>query len=447
MESPLTMGSWGILKGDSLLALIPMVMFIVLAFMPKKVPSVLNPILCCVAGCILCGVAPAEWGAEIGYCMNSTLGKIGFLGMLGAALGVQMQRCHVTTTLCTWIVNGIHVDSTKKGLVVIGICEFLCSLLMGSMSTAASAIAPILIPIAASSGISACALSTYVQTTGEAGMILSPTSGPVIALLAITGLSYADYVRWGALPFVLIFVISIFFAALFVNRKYGAEEMYDPEKYKVSREKPPVRDTVCTIAFLVSFVVLVGIAVVTEAGLDYIITVMFLLFVIISVFGGVGIMESGKNFLAGMQKGVAVFLLCVFYQFMSDLVTLGGGFDAVADLFSNVSAAGASSALLIGTLVGTFAITGGAAAQIQIIHGMFWPMLSSAGVPIQLWTMGLICGHRATNNIYPCGNMIVPMGLFGTENMKVQLIGCWLSAAAGIAASVIWCFVGPAIFM
>lgn len=447
MESPLTLGSWGIIQGESLLALIPMVLFIILAFMPKKVPSVLNPIICCVVGCVLCGIAPAQWGAEIGYCMNSTLGKIGLLSMLGVALGVQMEECHVTTTLCTWIVRGMHVNTTKKGLVAIGLCEFVCSLLMGSMATAASAIAPLMIPIAASCGISACGLSTYVQTIGEAGMILSPTSGPVLALLAITGLSYLEYLQWGGIAFVVVFIVSIFIATLFINRKYGASEMYDSTKYAISEAKPSRQNTICTIAFLVSFVLLVGSAIATNSGLDYIITIMFLMFVVVSVFGKVGLKKSSENFIKGMQKGVSVFLLCVFYQFISDLVSVGGGFNAVVNLFQGVGTSAPSIVLLIGTLFGTFAVTGGAAAQIQIIHGMFWPMLQAVGVPVQLWVMGLICGHRATNNIYPCGNMIVPMGLFGTENMKTQLLGCWISAAAAIVVCVIWCFVGPALFM
>ncbi len=278
-------------------------------------------------------------------------------------------------------------------------------------------------------------------------MILSPTSGPVLALLAVTGLSYSEYFIWGALPFALVFIISIFFATLYVNKKYGPAEMYDKSKYTLGVEAPNKRDAISTIAFLVAFFGLVGYAVITNAGLDFIIFVMFVLFVILSVFGGVGLKESSANFVSGMSKGVTTLLTCIFYQFMSDLIDLGGGFTALANLFSGISTGSAETTLLIGTLVGTFAVSGGAAAQIQIIHGMFGPMLQSAGVSMRLWVMGLICGHRATNNIYPCINMIVPMGLFGTENMKTQLIGCWISALAGVIVCVIWSFIGPAIFM
>lgn len=444
---PLTLGENAIIQGDSLLALIPMLLFLVFAFMPKKVPGVLNPIICCVVGCILCGCGPKQWGAEFAYAINTTVGKVGLMGMLGAAVGVQMDRCHVNTTLCKWIVKGMHVNSTKKAIITIALCEFVCATLMGSMTTAAVAISPILIPIAASCGVSACALAALVQTIGEAGMIISPTSGPVIALLELTGLTYSQYFVWGALPFALIFIVSIYFATLFINKKYGAAELYDASKYAIDDEKPSKHDAICTITFLIGFFALVGYAVITNAGMDYMMTAMFILFVLLSVVGGMSVKEATDNFVKGMAKGVSVLLLCVFYQFMADLIDLGGGYNALTALFSNISTGGASSTLLLGTLIGTFAVSGGAAAQIKIIQGMFGPMLVAAGVPMTLWAMGLICGHRATNNIYPCSNMVVPMGLFGTDNMKTQLIGCWFSALVGVVICVIWSFVGPALFM
>lgn len=444
---PLTIGSSGLIEGESLLALIPMLLFLVFAFMPKKVPSLLNPLICSIVGCIICGVDLKQFGAEIAYACNTTVGKVGILGMLGVAMGVQMERCNVNKTLCTWIVKGMHVNTLKKGIIAIMLCEFVCATLLGSMTTAIAAIYPLLIPIAASCGLSACALAALIQTVGEAGMIISPTSGPVIAVLELTGLTYSEYFIWGALPFALIFIFSIYFATLYINKKYGAAELYDPERYAVSNERPTKQDTIVTIAFLVAFVGLVGYTVITNAGMNFVISVMMILYVVLSVFGRVSLKESTDNFVKGMGKGVNILLTCIFYQFMSDVIELGGGYTALANVFSSVSADTPSMTLLLGTLIGTFAVSGGAAAQIQIIQGMFGPMLAAVGVPMTLWAMGLICGHRATNNIYPCSNMVVPMNLLGTDNMKTQLIGCWFSAFVGVIICIIWSFVGPMLFM
>ena len=444
---PLELGSWGIIKEPSLLALLPMVLFIVCAFNTKRIPALLGAFLCSVIGCILCGVNPAQFGAELGYAMNTTLGKVGMLCMLGSALGTQMEHCGVSKTLCKWIVKGIHVNSLNKGIAAVSVCEFVVSVLLGSMSTAAAVISPILIPISASVGLSACALSTLVQTIGEAGMVCSPFSGPVVALLEVTGVGYAEYFIWGAIPFSIVFIVSILFATKYVQKKYGADELYDPEKYVISDEPASSKERNASIAFIIAFAVSVAYAVVTNQGLDFVIVIEFLLFIILCVFGGTNAVDGTGNFVKGCGKSVSVFLLNLFYQFMMDTIELGGGFVALESVFSNMSGINTPSSMLaVATLVGSFAVNGGAAAQIKIIHNLFWPLLAAMNVPMVWWLMILICGHRATNNIYPQANMIIPMGLFGAKSMKTQLIGCWISAAAAMIVCLIWSYLAPLIF-
>lgn len=444
---PMELGAWGIIKAPSLLALLPMILFIVCAFNTKRIPAVLGAFVCSVVGCLLCGVSPSQMGAELGYAMNTTLGKVGMLCMLGSALGVQMEYCGVSKTLCKWIVKGIRVNSLNKGIAAISVCEFVVAVLLGSMSTAAAVISPILIPIAASVGLSACALSTLVQTIGEAGMVCSPFSGPVVALLEITGVGYAEYFIWGAIPFSLVFIISILFATGYVQKKYGAAEMYDPKQYEISDDPATVREKTTSIAFVIAFVGAVGYAVMTNQGLDFVLVLEFLLFIVLCVFSRTSLVDGTNNFVKGCGKSVSVFFLNLFYQFMMDTVTLGGGFEALKAVFSNMNGLDSpASVMAMGTLVGTFAVNGGAAAQIKIIHELFWPFLAALHVPMAWWLMILICGHRATNNIYPQANMIIPMGLFGAKNMKTQLIGCWISAGAAVIVCLIWSFVVPIVF-
>lgn len=444
---PMELGSWGIIKEPTLLALLPMILFMVCAFNTKRINPTLAAFLCAVVGCILCGVKISQFGAEMGYAMNTTLGKVGLLCMLGSALGTQMEACGVSRTICKWIIKGMHIDSLWKGIIAITICEFIVSILLGSMSTAAAVISPILIPIAASVGLSACALSTLVQTVGEAGMVCSPFSGPVIALLEITGVGYLQYFLWGAIPFTAIFIISILAATLYVQKKYGAAEMYDPAEYAISDEPPTAREKAASIAFIAAFVISVVYAVVANQGLDFVIVMEFILFFVLCIFGGSTPNEGYSNFAKGCGKSVGVFLMNVFFQMMMDTIDLGGGFVALKALFANMGNLSSPAAVMsIGTLVGTFAVNGGAAAQIKIIHEVFWPILTGLHVPMVYWLIILICGHRATNNIYPCANMVIPMGLFGAKNMKTQLIGCWFSAGVAVIICLIWSFVTPFFF-
>lgn len=444
---PMELGAWGIIKEPTLLALLPMILFMVFAFNTKRINPTLAAFLCGVVGCLLCGVKISQFGAEIGYAMNTTLGKVGLLCMLGSALGTQMEACGVSKTICKWIIKGMHVDSLYKGIAAIVACEFIVSVLLGSMSTAAAVISPILIPIAASVGLSACALSTLVQTIGEAGMVCSPFSGPVIALLEITGVGYAEYFIWGAIPFSLIFIVSILIATMFVQKRYGAAEMYDPEQYAITDEPPTARERLASIAFIAAFAISVAYAVVNNQGLDFVIVMEFILFFVLCIFGGSTPNEGYANFAKGCGKSVGVFLMNVFFQVMMDTIELGGGFIALKALFANMDGIDSPSVMMaIGTLVGTFAVNGGAAAQIKIIHELFWPFLSGMQVPMLSWLIILICGHRATNNIYPCANMVIPMGLFGAKDMKTQLIGCWFSAGCAVIVCLIWSMVGPMFF-
>ena len=156
-----------------------------------------------------------------------------------------------------------------------------------------------------------------------------------------------------------------------------------------------------------------GYAVAANQGLDFVIVIEFVLFIILCVFSGTSPTDGTNNFIKGCGKSVSVFLLNLFYQFMMDTIELGGGFIALEEIFSNMSGIDTPASLMaVATLVGSFAVNGGAAAQVEIIHNLFWPTLAAMNAPVVWWLMILICGHRSTNNIYPQANMIIPMGLF-----------------------------------
>ena len=102
--------------------------------------------------------------------------------------------------------------------------------------------------------------------------------------------------------------------------------------------------------------------------------------------------------------------------------------------------------MIIGTLVGSFGINGGAVAQLTVTHEMFLPSIEVCGLPMELWAIALICGSRVTSSIYPGANMIAVMGTARSTDMKAMLLGGWAVSMVSILYIIIWSFVGPMLF-
>ena len=54
----------------------------------------------------------------------------------------------------------------------------------------------ILIPVVAAAGLKPATVACLFQSSGETGLIWGPFTGPTVALLAITGLSYGRMMLW-----------------------------------------------------------------------------------------------------------------------------------------------------------------------------------------------------------------------------------------------------------
>ncbi|MCL1991964.1 MAG: TRAP transporter large permease subunit [Spirochaetes bacterium] len=457
------MGSWGIIPlitgvttlpalGEIgpvfMLALIPMIAFIVLSF-NENIDPVLNSVAAVVIGVILLGLNPMQIGSMFASALGSTLGLIGFIMAFGAGVGIQMSKTGVSQTLCQWVVDGIGVNSQKKGMLVVMICAVVICALTGTMAGGLAIIAPIVIPIVAAVGLRPSVVGALFQSSGETGLIWGPFSPPVVALVSIAGISYAQQMIWGAIPYGIVWLVVIFFVGLYLQKKNSdVYELTEDEKKKIEIT-PKMKRT--AIAFLVTFALLVVYAIAAGTGVSYVVFVMFVLSVVMSVFGGVGPAESTKNILTGIKNSAGFWLLFVMLECFMNVVDFGGGFAALGNIFLGLMGddpgqGGQSLVMILGTLVGSFGISGGAVAQIAITHDLFAPALYTVGLPMEFWAIVLICGSRVTSSIYPGVNMIAPMGIARSSDLKAMLIGGWAVSMVSIVLIIIWAFVGPAFF-
>ena len=441
------LGVWGIIKeAPSLLALIPLVMFIVLSFNEKLDQNIVL-LLCIVTGCVLTGNGVPEFGGTMAKALSSSVGVIGFIIALGTGVGAVMTKTGVSKTLCQWIVQGIHVNTQKKAIIAVEVCCVLICGLLGTLAGGCAIVAPVLIPVVAAVGLTPNTVGAVFQSAGETGLIWGPFTGPTVTLLALTGLSYGTMMLWAGLPYGIIWLVVIFFCGLYIQKKTEGKYAYElSEEDSIDAVISPAEKRT-TIAFLATFLALVVFAIATKQGTNYCISVMFILTLSMAVFSGQKPGDTMKEFIGGVQSAAGMWLTFIFLEMLMDVIECGGGFTALGELFTKLMGAPTQTmTMIIGTLVGSFGINGGAVAQLKVTHEMFLPSIEACHLPMEMWAIALICGSRVTSSIYPGANMISPMGCARSTDLKAMLLGGWAVSMVSILYIMIWSFIGPMIF-
>ncbi len=226
---------------------------------------------------------------------------------------------------------------------------------------------------------------------------------------------------------------------------------YD-EKYELSEDESTVLEVTptqkrTTIAFMLSFVGLLVYSMLTKQGAAYTVFVMVMLSIIISVFSSLGLSHTFKSFSKGMGSMAGTFFLFILLNMMLEFINYGRGFESLGQLFLSMVGEGSRAMVVIlGTLVGSFGVNGGAVAQLKVTNDLFLNAVQATHVPMEVWALALICGSRVTTSIYPGSNMIAPMGLARSENLKAMLFGGWAVSLVSIIFILIWAVVGMPIF-
>lgn len=435
------MGEYALIGEQSLWALLPLVVYLVLVFRGKKM---LVATLAGVAvGCILTGQTPGSISDLFAGSTGTFLSIIGFIIMLGSGLGEVMAKTGVSNTIVRWIITKIGVDSEKKGIVATIVTSTVICALLGTLAGGNAVIAPIIIPVVASVGLTPSTVGAIFQSAGETGLIWGPFTGPVVALLAVTGLSYGRMMLWAAIPFGLIWLVVIYFVALRIQKQTKGIESYDLTEFEDNNMEINDEHIRATKVFAISFLILVGYGIIKGLGTNYAIFVMLSLAIILSVVSKIGIEEGIEIFAKGMAQMVSMYLIFIILNVMLELIDIGGGFDALGEIMLLlVDKGGRTLVPIIGSLVGAFGISGTAIAEIQITHELFAPAVEAFNIPMEIWAIALIAASRITTSIYPTANMVGQMGIARTDNLKWMLFGGWAVSLTALLYIIVWSFVG-----
>ena len=106
------LGSWSIIQAPSLLALIPLVVYIVLVFRGKN--NVSGIIVGIFLAVLMLGQNLKAVSVGLAASLGSSTALIGMIIMAGAGLGVLMSEAGVSRTMVYWIVKRIGVNTRPK---------------------------------------------------------------------------------------------------------------------------------------------------------------------------------------------------------------------------------------------------------------------------------------------------------------------------------------------
>jgi len=440
------LGTHALIHSPSLWALTILLVYTVMIF--KGVRLLPACVIACIYGAVLCGLSPAVVAKMIYNGLGSFLGLIGLIIMLGSGLGEIMSRTGVSQTIVVWISDKIGVNNEKKGILALIICSTVICGLLGTLAGGNAVIAPILIPIVAAVGITPSTVGPVFQAAGETGLIWGPLSPPVITLMAVTGLSYWEMMKWAALPFGLIWLVVIYFVALKIQKRTKDWDSYkDIDINQVNTFSPTKAHKKSTGAFLAAFVCAIIYAFITKQKTTFVPVIMIFVALITGLSCKMHLNDIFKGIAAGMGRMAELFLAFVFLDVFIAMIQLGGGFTALSNVLMGLLEAGGRPLLLmVGSFVGAFGVEGAAVAQIKITHELFLPAVKSMALPMEMWAIGLIAASRITTSIYPTGNMVSQMGIARSDNLKAMLMGGWAVSMAALIYIAFWAFIGEKIF-
>ncbi|MCR1897405.1 hypothetical protein NSA47_00180 [Irregularibacter muris] len=267
-----------------------------------------------------------------------------------------------------------------------------------------------------------------------------------LTTMGLTGLSYGSLMLWAVIPFSIVWLGATVLAVKKNQRKTKGievyeitEDMIDINKMELSKEQKRT-----TLFFILAFIALVAFGVATGQGTDYAVIVMLILALVLIISSRIELDTAIDTFVTGASKMTNMFFVFLFFEVMFSLMNIGGGFDALGNLLTQLVAGGGKAiVVIIASFVGGFGIEAAAVAELTLVHEMFIHLVTEVGLPMQIWATALIAATRITGSVYPTANMAGQLGIARTENMKTVLKISWFGAAALVVWVIVWAFIGP----
>lgn len=422
--------------------LFPLILYIILAF--KEVNSLVNVFICVIIGAIMVQQPLLGLGSVISKGLGSTLSLIGLIIMLGSGLGMVLTRTGASKNLVHGIMNKVGVNNEKKAILATMLCSALLTALLGTLHGANAVLAPIAVPLVAAVGLTPSTLASIFKGAGHIGLFTGPFAPPVITLMEITGLTYAQFMLHAGLPIGLIFWVVSYFMAIRIQRTTKGVYSYDDDVIDSSDATYVATAGAkrATTAFLLTLAALIGYGMVVKGGTSYAVVVMITTAITTGLAGGLKLSEIFKAITDGSARMVSMFIMFILLQPFLGFVDQSGAFAAVADLLAPVVSTGSKALFtFVTSMIGVFGISGAAVAQSVLMDKMFGELAKSLSIPTGLWAAILLVGSQMTSFAYPGSSMLGQMGLARSKDIKTMVQQGLVLVAATIVYVVVYAIV------
>lgn len=405
----------------ALIGFLPLVIYLYLAFKGKNLLSTV--IICVLVGAVLTGQTPVSLSNEIANGLKSFLGLIGFIIMMGAGLGEVLTETKVARNLVEILIKKVGIKSQNQAIIVtMGASTLLVSLL-GTLAGANAMIAPILIPIVASFGLTPNALAVILHGAGACGLFLGPFVPPVITLMGLTGLTYGTYLANIGIPVAALVLVSTYYTGKKVQKQYEGIEMYSTEDMDKDEEfvsTPEINKA--TMVFALVMIGMLAYGIYAKAGAAYAIVVMLTVAFTTGLAAGRSMMDIIGSLTKGATRMFWLFFMFVLYDPFLKFVTMTGAFTTLGDMLKPlIEVSGDIGFIIISTLVGIFGVSGAAVAQSVVLNDLFKNIVVDINLPMTIWGTVLLIGSQITSFAYPTGDMIGQMGLARSKDLKSMI--------------------------
>ena len=406
----------------AIVGLLPLLVYIYLSFKKNSHP-VVNVFICVILGAIIVKQPLLGLGAVIAEAMGSFLALIGFIIILGSGLGAVLNKTGVAENLVHILMNKIGINSERKAIIGTMLTSIILVTLLGTMAGANAIIAPIVIPLISSMGITPSTLAVIFQGAGQTGLFLGPFSPPMVTLMELTGLSYGQILLYAGAPVSICMWIVTYFIARRTQKLTFGKTVFEMAQSKSSEDYVATKETKrATYAFLLTFLALIIYGIAVKGGASYAIFIMITVALVTGVAGKLKVGEIADSMFEGMSKLIWLFVMFILFEPFLNFVEGSGAFTALFNLLEPlIVSSGQIGFALLTSLIGIFGINGAAVAQAMLIDSLFGNMASGLGTHMGLWAAILLIGSQITSFAYPGGDMLGAMGLAQSKDVKSML--------------------------
>ena len=388
-----------------LFGFLPLLLYIVLMLKGKDMN--VSVLLCVILGAVLTGESITGFANTIYASLGSFCALIGFIIVLGAGLAEVLARTNVAKNLVYTVVNRFKLKSKKMAILISMATSTLLVSLLGTLAGSNAIIAPILIPIVASVGLTPSTLGVILHGAGATGLYIGPFVPPVVTITGLTGLTYVEFLMNAGIPLAVIVWGSTFFMACRTQKKTEGLEAYSESDAEATAFEPDQKCKNATWAFLIVMIVMLGYGLIVGAGASYAILVMMTASIVVGLVGGLTFKDSLGAMIAGGSKMYWMFFMFILFEPFLNYVSASGAFDAVCQLMQPLIDVGGEVAfLMLSAAVGVFGISGTGVAQAQITHNLFLPMVEAMNIDNGIWGLVVLVACQVTFFVTPTVDMV-----------------------------------------